>query len=61
MKQKKQKLTLSKQSVSKLTEANSQKIYGGVTGTTFTATINSILQNTCTCSFFPKCTSDNLL
>ncbi len=59
LKNKTQKLFLSKQSISNLSDSDSKKINGG--DWTITATLVSILQNTCTCTFYPKCASDNLL
>jgi hypothetical protein len=53
----KQTLTLSKQSISKLTNALSQKVNGGNLPTNFTASI----ADTCKCSFPPKCGSDKML
>lgn len=57
MKQKKQKLKLSKQSISKLTDGFTQGIKGGNLPTTFTVSF----AETCRCSFPPKCGSEKLI
>jgi hypothetical protein len=53
----KQKLTLSKQSILKLTDVFSNKINGGNLPTNFTAS----LAETCKCSFPPKCGSETMI
>jgi hypothetical protein len=53
----KQKLTLSKLSISKLTDSFSQRINGGNLPTNFTAS----LAETCKCSFPPKCGSEKMI
>jgi hypothetical protein len=53
----KQKLTLIKQSISKLTDVFSNKINGGNLPTNFTASF----ADTCKCSFPPKCASDKMI
>jgi hypothetical protein len=61
MKPKKTKFRLGKKTVAQLTNSNISKINAGGVGTTLNTlvTLVSLFEQTCKCTFPPKCTSDN--
>jgi len=61
MKSKAEKFKLGKKTVSNLTNHSLLNVKGGAASWTITATLVSVLEQTCKCSFPPKCTSDNAI
>jgi hypothetical protein len=59
MKTKTQKIKLGKKTVSNLTHTGLSKLNGGEATWTIATTLASVLEQTCKCSFPPKCASDN--
>jgi hypothetical protein len=62
MKPKIQKFRLGKQTISNLTNQSISQINGGSGNWTWTltATLISLIEQTCKCTFPPKCGSDNI-
>jgi len=59
MKAKPKKFKLGKQTVSVLTGITLSHLNGGNDTWTITTTLASLVDQTCRCTFPPKCTSDN--
>lgn len=59
MKPKNQKFSLGKKTVSNLTSQYQANVNGGNGTWTITTTLASLLEQTCRCTFPPKCASDN--
>jgi hypothetical protein len=57
----KKKLTLSKHSISNLTDVKSNGIQGGANWTNTLTTLTSLFEQTCRCSWPPKCGSDMVI
>jgi hypothetical protein len=57
----KKKLTLSKHSISNLTDGKSNSIQGGANWTNTLTTLTSLFEQTCRCSWPPKCGSDMVI